>query len=328
MQVFLPYPSYEWSLRSLDTQRLLKQVVEAYQLVKTSLGLSVGHTHHPVRIPFHDRVGSLVDYTVAAERILFERAGIHTVAAPKAAYSLAAFRAAALGDEQPPLPPSLAGFDLRTDLGITPEWLGCVAPEAADRIGSKPPWMIGEPAFHLSHQFSLAAKRPDTYGPLFRLHARCAVARADRDEPFEHAWGDPDDPEVRTDAEPYAWPVTDADGAHWFQIGTKTERARYAHLFDADPDLRQPLLVTPSAATARLERDHPRVLAGYRARLAAYALDPGREVALEHEHAEQLALRKMSWPVQADPRPHADVTPAVDSTSGKIVRRRREEPPV
>jgi Pyrimidine dimer DNA glycosylase len=296
MQVFLPYPSYEWSLRLLDTQRLLKQVVEAYQLIKTSLGLSVGHTHHPVRIPFHDRVGSLVEYTVAAERILFERAGIHTVAAPKAAYSLAAFRAAALGDDQPPLPASLAGLDLRADLGITPEWLGSVPPEDAVRVSTELPWMIGEPAFHLSHQFSLAAKRPDTYGPLFGLRARCAVVIAKKDEPIEHVWGDPDDPEVRTDAEPYAWPVTDADGTRWFQIGTKTERARYAHLFDADPDLRQPLLVTPSAATARLERDHPRVLAAYRARLAAYALDPTQELAREREHAEQLALRTMSWP--------------------------------
>jgi hypothetical protein len=303
MQVFLPYPSYEWSLRSLDTQRLLKQVVEGYQLVKTSLGLSVGHTHHPVRIPFHDRVGSLVDYTVAAERILAERAGIHTVAAPKAAYSLAAFEAAALGDDQPPLPPALAGLDLRTDLGITPEWLGSVRPDDAGRVSREPPWMIGSPAFHLSHQFSLAAKRPDTYGPLFGLRSRCSIDVGKQCGPIEHTWGDPEDPEVRTDAEPYAWPVTDANGVHWFQIGTKTERARYAHLFDADPEPRVPLLVTPAAATARLERDHPRVLAAYLARVAAYALDPAREVAREHEHAEQLALRRMPWPADVDRPP-------------------------
>jgi len=289
MQVFLPYPSYEWSLRSLDTQRLLKQVVEAYQLIKTSLGLSIGHTHHPVRIPFHDRVGSLVGYTV--------------------------------------------GLDRRADLGITPEWLVSVAPDDAVRVSSEPPWMIGEPAFHLSHQFSLAAKRPDTYAPLFGMRARCAVKGADQGGPVERTWGDPGDPEVRTDVEPYAWPVTDPDGVRWFQIGTKTERGPYAYLFDADPDLRLPLLVTTSEATARLERDHPRVLANYRARLASYAIDPSPEVALEHQHAEQLALRRMSWPAGADVSaadlPTAqDVKQAVGSTSpGKNRRPREEESP-
>lgn len=296
MQLFLPFPSYEWSFRSLDTQRLLKQVVEAYQLVKTSLGLSVGHVHHPARLPFADRVGSLVDYAVVGEAVLFERAGIHTVAAPKAAYSLAAFTAAALGDDLPAVPPSLDGLDLSADFGITPEWLGSVPADGAERASAAPPWMIGQPAFHLSHQFSLAAKRPDIYAPLLGLRARCAVQISKQSRPVEHTWGDPDDPEVRTDAEPYVWPVTDPDGGHRFQIGTRTDRARYAHLFGADPSLRTPLLVEPAEATARLQRDHPRILAGYLDRVAAHAVDPGAEWRREREHAGRLASRRMSWP--------------------------------
>jgi len=302
VQLFLPYPSFEWSFRTLDTQRLLKQVVEAYQLVKTSLGLSVGHLHHPARLPFADRVGSLVDYAVVGEEVLFERAGIHTVAAPKAAYSLAAFAAAALGDDQPALPRSLAGLDLRLALGITPEWLGSVPADGADRASIETPWMIGQPAFHLSHQFSLAAKRPDIYALLFGLRAHCAVQISEQGGLVEHTWGEPGDPDVQVDVEPYVWPVTDADGAHRFQIGTKTDRARYAHLFDADPSLRVPLLVQAAEATARLQRDHPRVRAGYLDRVATDAVDPGAKVRCEREHAERLASRRMSWPAGVPPR--------------------------
>jgi hypothetical protein len=296
VQVFLPYPSYEWSFRSLDTQRLLKQVVEAYQLVKTSLGLSVGHVHHPARIPFADRVGSLVDYAVEGEAVLFERAGIHTVAAPKAAYSLAVFQAAALGDDLPPLPPVLAGLDLVVDFGITAEWLGSVPVDGVDRVSSMLPWMVGEPAFHLSHQFSLGAKRPDIYAPLFGFRARTTVEIPKAGRTIEHTWGVPEHPEVQTDAEPYVWPVTAADGVHRFQIGTKTDRARYAHLFDADPTLRTSLLVDPAEVTARLERDHPRILAGYLDTVAAYTLDPGIGVRREREHATSLGSRRMSEP--------------------------------
>jgi Pyrimidine dimer DNA glycosylase len=47
MQTFLPYPSFIDSARCLDRQRLGKQRVEGYQILRTLLGISDGWTNHP-----------------------------------------------------------------------------------------------------------------------------------------------------------------------------------------------------------------------------------------------------------------------------------------
>jgi hypothetical protein len=47
MQTFLPYPSFEQSMRVLDKRRLGKQRVEAYQILRTLSGISVGWRNHP-----------------------------------------------------------------------------------------------------------------------------------------------------------------------------------------------------------------------------------------------------------------------------------------
>jgi len=47
MQIFLPYADIEQSARVLDTQRLMKQRVESYQILNTIQGKSEGWRSHP-----------------------------------------------------------------------------------------------------------------------------------------------------------------------------------------------------------------------------------------------------------------------------------------
>jgi hypothetical protein len=47
MQTFLPYPEFEKSANVLDRQRLGKQRVEAYQILR-SITLGKGWSHHPI----------------------------------------------------------------------------------------------------------------------------------------------------------------------------------------------------------------------------------------------------------------------------------------
>ena len=47
MQTFLPHPSFLDSARCLDRQRLGKQRVEGYQILRTLLGISTGWVNHP-----------------------------------------------------------------------------------------------------------------------------------------------------------------------------------------------------------------------------------------------------------------------------------------
>lgn len=47
MQIFLPYPDIDQTARVLDTQRLMKQRVESYQILNTLQGKSTGWANHP-----------------------------------------------------------------------------------------------------------------------------------------------------------------------------------------------------------------------------------------------------------------------------------------
>lgn len=47
MQIFLPYPDIDQTAKVLDTQRLMKQRVESYQILNTLQGKSKGWRSHP-----------------------------------------------------------------------------------------------------------------------------------------------------------------------------------------------------------------------------------------------------------------------------------------
>lgn len=63
MQTFLPYPSFEFSLRCLDPKRLGKQRVEAYQVICVIADPSIrGWQHHPAVTMWRPFVPALIDY--------------------------------------------------------------------------------------------------------------------------------------------------------------------------------------------------------------------------------------------------------------------------
>ena len=65
MQTFLPYKSFAKSARVLDNKRLGKQRIEAYQILNTLLGRSVGWSNHPAVKMWRGYEGSLYDYACA-----------------------------------------------------------------------------------------------------------------------------------------------------------------------------------------------------------------------------------------------------------------------
>lgn len=68
MQTFLPYASFEQSARCLDTKRLGKQRVEAYQILQTLLGERSGWRNHPAVRMRQGCEHALFDYTLAMMR--------------------------------------------------------------------------------------------------------------------------------------------------------------------------------------------------------------------------------------------------------------------
>jgi hypothetical protein len=62
MQTFLPYPSFRQSASVLDRQRLGKQRVEGYQILRTLLGLSTGWQNHPAVQMWRGYEWALRDY--------------------------------------------------------------------------------------------------------------------------------------------------------------------------------------------------------------------------------------------------------------------------
>lgn len=62
MQTFLPYPSLIKSLRCLDTKRLGKQRVEAFQILRALCGITKGWQNHPATRMWRDYEGALAMY--------------------------------------------------------------------------------------------------------------------------------------------------------------------------------------------------------------------------------------------------------------------------
>lgn len=65
MQTFVPYPDILESVRVLDRQRLGKQRVEAYQILRALTGVSKGWIHHPAVKMWKGHEGTLAVYAAA-----------------------------------------------------------------------------------------------------------------------------------------------------------------------------------------------------------------------------------------------------------------------
>lgn len=63
MQTFLPYPDFKRSAEVLDSKRLGKQRVEAYQILNTLLGNSTGWVNHPAVKMWRGSIFMLILYT-------------------------------------------------------------------------------------------------------------------------------------------------------------------------------------------------------------------------------------------------------------------------
>jgi hypothetical protein len=62
MQVFLPYPDFKKSLECLDTKRLGKQRVEAWQIINAIIDPGYGWQSHPATKMFRANLSALVQY--------------------------------------------------------------------------------------------------------------------------------------------------------------------------------------------------------------------------------------------------------------------------
>jgi hypothetical protein len=65
VQTFLPYAGFADSAGVLDDVRLGKQRVEAYQILRSLLGITQGWRHHPAVKMWREHTDALVDYGVA-----------------------------------------------------------------------------------------------------------------------------------------------------------------------------------------------------------------------------------------------------------------------
>lgn len=65
MQTFLPYADFERSARVLDRQRLGKQRVETWQLIRANDGLTKGWVNHPAARMWRGYTTALAYYGIA-----------------------------------------------------------------------------------------------------------------------------------------------------------------------------------------------------------------------------------------------------------------------
>lgn len=97
MQTFLPYPSLIESARALDRQRLGKQRVETWQILRALTGASSGWAHHPAVVMWRGSERALCVYgiTVCDEWI---RRGYQDTMRERFAFALQTF----IGPTTPP----------------------------------------------------------------------------------------------------------------------------------------------------------------------------------------------------------------------------------
>lgn len=133
MQTFLPYACFRCSAAVLDSPRLGKQRVEAYQVLRAISIPGYGWRNHPVVRMWREHPDALVTYGVAVSRV----------------WRLRGYRDTVLG--------KIAAHSTTGDVFTQPE---------LEAYGLAPPW-LGDPAVHRSHQSSLVRKDPVRYAPLF-----------------------------------------------------------------------------------------------------------------------------------------------------------------
>jgi hypothetical protein len=85
VNTFLPYSSFDRCARALDTRRLGKQRVEAFQILRTLLGISKGWKTHPAVLMWRGHERALADYGLAICREWIRRGYTDTVAGKIAA---------------------------------------------------------------------------------------------------------------------------------------------------------------------------------------------------------------------------------------------------
>jgi hypothetical protein len=65
VNTFLPWPDEVKTAKSLDNKRLGKQRVEALQILRANLGLTIGWRNHPAAVMWRGHEGALAQYICA-----------------------------------------------------------------------------------------------------------------------------------------------------------------------------------------------------------------------------------------------------------------------
>ena len=82
MQTFLPYPDFELSVKSLDSRRLIKQVLEVQQIITIITNKQGAWKNHPAVLMWKDHVPCLALYGLIAAKEYTRRYGkIHACVA-------------------------------------------------------------------------------------------------------------------------------------------------------------------------------------------------------------------------------------------------------
>ena len=84
MQTFLPYPNFQRSAIVLDRQRLGKQRVEGYQILRTLVGISTGWSNHPATRMWRGYTPALRHYTQVCIDEWLHRGYKNTIVLPDA----------------------------------------------------------------------------------------------------------------------------------------------------------------------------------------------------------------------------------------------------
>ena len=127
MQTFLPYPSYAQSASVLDRQRLGKQRVEAYQILRAIRGETKGWVNHPATKMWVGYERELIQYTTVMCYEWISRGYKDSIL----------------------------------------EKVTAILDQQRGMFGHYLPHWFGDPKLHLSHQSNLVRKMPEHYGELF-----------------------------------------------------------------------------------------------------------------------------------------------------------------
>ena len=100
MQTFLPYRSFIKSARCLDRQRLGKQRVEGYQILRTLMGISFGWSNHPATRMWRNYEPALYLYTQTCIDAWVERGYKNTIVLPVPSFKLGYPMPPWLGDDR------------------------------------------------------------------------------------------------------------------------------------------------------------------------------------------------------------------------------------